>query len=257
MSDNELVDVVLPVFNGQDTIHLALQSVFKQDQALLGSIIVVNDGSTDNTLNVLAKFQHPKLIIFSTKNQGVALARNYGIQKSNSKWVAFLDADDIWRCDKLQVQLHAAKKNQASFICCRVGKSIFINSRSITQHSLFRGNFIATSSVLVSRELAFNEHPLFNAKMKFAEDYLAWFKLLCNTKGFYLSEPLVEYYVSPYPHYQPVEIIFNLLNLEKFATQYLFSCSLSPFQKIASWISLSFGIMLSGTSIFKRFLKAL
>jgi glycosyltransferase involved in cell wall biosynthesis len=208
-------------------------------------------------MDVLEGLSHPKLKIFPTKNQGVALARNYGIEQSTSKWVAFLDADDYWLGDKLQLQINAAIQHQAMFVCCAVSTSIFQSDKKLSQYSLFRGNFIATSSVLMARELAVKEAPLFNANMKFAEDYLAWFKVLCNTSGFYLSRPLVHYYVSTKPHYRPIEVIGNLWDLEKFATKFLYSCRLTTIQKVFSWISLFFGIMLSAASIIKRFLRSI
>jgi glycosyltransferase involved in cell wall biosynthesis len=89
MAVNEFVDVIIPVFNGEKTIYRALQSVFNQDVNLLGSIIVINDGSTDSTMEILKGVAHPKLRILSTENQGVAISRNYGIEQSESKWVAF------------------------------------------------------------------------------------------------------------------------------------------------------------------------
>lgn len=257
MGNNEFVDVIIPVFNGENTIRRALQSVFDQEENLIGSIIVINDGSTDSTLDVLKRIKHSKLKIFSTKNRGVALARNYGIQQSTSNWIAFLDADDFWAIDKVKNQINAAKKNEVKFVCCAVKFSIFNDDKKLSQYSLYRGNFIATSSVLIARELAINEAPLFNQNMKFAEDYLAWFKVLCKTPGLYLSSPLVNYYISLQPHYRPLEVIGNLWSLEKFATKFLYSCRLNAIQKIASWISLTFGIMLSAASIIKRFLRSL
>jgi glycosyltransferase involved in cell wall biosynthesis len=257
MAENEFVDVIIPVFNGESTITRALQSVFDQDENLVGSIIVVNDGSTDSTMEVLKELKHSKLRVFSTENHGVASARNYGIGKSLSKWIAFLDADDLWVKDKLRIQINAAKQNKVLFVCCAVGSSIFKDEKKLSQYSLFRGNFIATSSVLLARDLAIKEGPLFNTNMKFAEDYLAWFKILCCSSGYYLSRPLVRYYISAQPHYRPFQVIGNLWGLEKFATKFLYSCRLRMYQKIISWLALNFGIMLSAVSILKRYLRAL
>jgi glycosyltransferase involved in cell wall biosynthesis len=257
MAVNEFVDVIIPVFNGEKTICRALQSVFNQDINLLGSIIVINDGSTDSTMEILKGVAHPKLRILSTVNQGVALTRNYGIEQSESKWIAFLDADDYWKDDKLKIQINVAKQNKVMFVCCATESPMFEDDKKISQYSLYRGNFIATSSVLMARELAIKEKPLFEANMKFAEDYLAWFKVMCSTSGFYISKSLVGYHISYLPHYRPIEVISNLWSLEKFATQFLFSCRLTIAQKIASWLSLTLGIMLSAISIIKRFLRSI
>ena len=251
------IDVVIPVFNGSKTIAKALDGVFQQDDACLGNIIIVNDGSTDETLEVLSHIEHPKLKVLSTKNQGVAAARNFGIGQATAKWIAFLDADDTWSSDKLKIQLDAAYRYQASFICCSAGGNTFNFDSALSQYSLFRGNFIATSSVLLTRDLAQALMPLFNTQMKFAEDYFAWFKVLCNAHGCYVSLPLVQYHVSTQPHYRPIDVLRNLWNLELSATRYLFGSSLGFTKGLSSWLAFSFGVALSGASIIKRYLKSL
>lgn len=252
----DAVDVVIPVFNGERTIVQALESVFQQDDRYLGSIIVINDGSTDNTLKILESIEHPKLKILSTKNQGVAAARNIGIKQSTSHWIAFLDADDKWAKDKLKIQLDAATLYRTSFVCCSGGGAIFKSDTTLSQYSLFRGNFIATSSVLIARDLAQELTPLFSIQMIFAEDYLAWLKVLCKVRGYYVSSPLVQYHISPQPHYQPIDVLRNLWRLELLASRFLFQSSLGFIKSFLSWLALSFGIVLSGASIFKRYLKS-
>jgi len=251
------IDVVIPVFNGAQTIAKALEGVFQQDDVCLGEIIIVNDGSTDETLEVLSYIEHPKLKVLSTKNQGVAAARNFGIEQATAKWIAFLDADDTWSSDKLKIQLDAAYRHQASFVCCSVGGDAFNSDVEISQYSLFRGNFIATSSVLMTRDLAQGLMPLFNTQMKFAEDYLAWLKTLCNARGCYVSLPLVQYHVSIQPNYRPIDVLRNLWSLELYATRYLFGSSFAFTKGLSSWLAFSFGVALSGASIIKRYLKSL
>lgn len=251
------IDVIIPVFNGAKTIAKTLESVFQQDDACLSSIIIVNDGSTDKTLEILSRIEHPKLKILSTKNHGVAAARNFGIEQATAGWVAFLDADDTWSSNKLKVQLDAAKYHQTSFVCCSVGGGVFSSDTALSQYSLFRGNFIATSSVLMTRGLAQDLDPLFNTQMKFAEDYLTWLKVLCNTSGYYVSVPLVQYHLSAQPNYRIIDVLVNLWQLELSASRYLFGSSLGFITGISSWLAFSFGVVLSGASIIKRYLKSL
>jgi glycosyltransferase involved in cell wall biosynthesis len=251
------IDVVIPVFNGAQTIVKALESVFQQDHACLGSIIIINDGSTDETLAVLNNIEHPKLKVLSTKNQGVAAARNFGIDHATAEWIAFLDADDTWSSDKLKVQLEAAIHHRTLFVCCSVGSAAFGSDTVLSQYSLFRGNFIATSSVLMARALAQDLAPLFNAQMKFAEDYLAWLKVLCNASGYYVSAPLVQYHLSAQPNYRPIDVLGNLWQLEVSATRFLFTGSLGIIKGFSSWLAFSFGIALSSASIIKRYIKSL
>ena len=251
-----MIDVVIPVFNGAQTITQALDSVLQQDDEYLGRVIIINDGSTDNTLEVLSRIEHPKVNVWNTKNQGVATARNFGIEQATAEWIAFLDADDTWSSDKLKIQLEAARHHEVSFVCCSVRGAIFKSDTLLTQYSFFRGNFIATSSVLMTRELAKDLAPLFNTQMKFAEDYLAWLKVLSKVHGCYVSLPLVQYHVSAQPHYRPIDVLQNLWRLELLATKYLFSNSLSLMRIISSWLVFSFGVGLSSASIIKRYLKS-
>ena len=102
------MDVVIPVFNGRETIRAALASVSAQQGNWVHRIIVVDDGSSDDTAQVIQNLGSPLIELERTTNQGVARARNLGIERSTAEWVAFLDADDVWMPGKLQAQLAAA-----------------------------------------------------------------------------------------------------------------------------------------------------
>ncbi len=97
-----LVSVIVPVFNGGRYIYDALQSAFGQDYRPI-EVIVVDDGSTDNTAEVVRSFRD--VIYVHQPNQGVAASRNVGISLSQGEFVAFLDADDLWTADKLTKQI--------------------------------------------------------------------------------------------------------------------------------------------------------
>ena len=99
-----LVSVILPVFNGEASILRAVASVLGQSHDRL-ELIVVDDGSTDNTLTQLASVVDARLRVFSQPNQGVAEARNQAFQHAQGDWIAFLDADDQWLSNKLEREL--------------------------------------------------------------------------------------------------------------------------------------------------------
>jgi len=211
------VDVIIPVFNGEKTIGLAIESVLRQPLDLIGKIIVIDDGSTDQTRDVVIALNSPFIHLISKPNEGVAIARNMGIELANSDWVAFLDSDDVWMLNKLPIQIEFAKKYNASFICSNSGN---LRSRSqglISSLSLWKGNFVATSSVLLDRVAAQKIQPFFEPNMKFGEDYLAWFKILGAIDGFYIEKSLVGYYVSPAPHYNLMSVGLHLMNILKTA----------------------------------------
>ncbi len=97
------VDVVIPVRNGEQTISAALASVFAQTRPP-NRIIVVDDGSTDGTRNILGAVGD-RVEIIATEPRGVSHARNVGVAAASADFIAFLDADDRWRADKLRRQL--------------------------------------------------------------------------------------------------------------------------------------------------------
>lgn len=97
------VSVIIPALNAAETIARALDSVFAQTCRDF-EIIVVNDGSTDDTLRVLAGYGD-RLKIISQTNRGISAARNAGVRASSGKYLAFLDADDVWLTDKLEKTL--------------------------------------------------------------------------------------------------------------------------------------------------------
>ena len=91
----KLVSIVTPVYNGEDFIEETINSVLIQDYENI-EFIIVNDGSTDNSLDKVQEIKDSRINIYTTPNHGVSKARNTGILKSNSQYICFLDADDFW-----------------------------------------------------------------------------------------------------------------------------------------------------------------
>jgi glycosyltransferase involved in cell wall biosynthesis len=103
-SRSDLVSVVIPAYNATHFVREAIDSVLGQSHSGL-ELIVVDDGSTDGTLEVARSVRDARLIILSGPNQGVAAARNKGLDRASGHVVAFLDADDCWDERKLELQL--------------------------------------------------------------------------------------------------------------------------------------------------------
>ncbi len=104
------ISVIIPAYNASATILETIGSVQSQTFADF-ELIVVDDGSTDNTLAILKSIGDERLKIISSQNGGVAAARNLGISQANGEFFTFLDADDLWTVDKLQLQLEALLDN--------------------------------------------------------------------------------------------------------------------------------------------------
>lgn len=112
MEVQPLVSVIIPVYNAGKFLSSTLNSVFAQTYPFL-DVIVVNDGSTDNSAEIAQSY--PNIRYFDQSNQGVSVARNVGISVAKGEFIAFLDADDIWKPDKLSIQINYMLKK------CEVG----------------------------------------------------------------------------------------------------------------------------------------
>ncbi len=179
-----MISVVIPVYNGAETIARAVESALLQDTDK--EILVVDDCSGDNTAQVLAPYREKKQISYyrNEKNLGVAETRNRGVSLAKGEYVAFLDADDWWLPGKLSAQLERMAEtgdvicSTARELCCpgspKDGRIIHMPSR-ITYHELLGGNNIACSSVVLKTEVA-REFPMVCDEVH--EDYLTWLKIL-------------------------------------------------------------------------------
>ena len=110
------VSVVIPCFNAAPFLKECLDSVLNQTRPA-DEIILVNDGSTDASLEIAESFG-AKIKIISQLNQGVSSARNRGILAAKSEWIAIQDADDVWHPEKLEKQVQAIKETQEPIVCC-------------------------------------------------------------------------------------------------------------------------------------------
>lgn len=109
MSNNFKYSIVIPAYNCSLTICETLTSVLNQTRFdLIDEIIIVNDGSSDNTVSVIKEFSKKnncdRIRIINKANGGAATARNVGIKESNNRFIALLDSDDIWFPNKIEIQ---------------------------------------------------------------------------------------------------------------------------------------------------------
>lgn len=159
--------IVIPAYNAAETIADTLTSIFAQDFTDY-EIIVVDDGSTDNTLAVLKQFDDPRLRIVQQKNRGLAGAHNTGIHESRGPFVAFCDADDLWVPEKLGRHIEHLQDNPQigiSFAGSRLideeGTLVGIDQSpkltAITCADIFKRNPIGNGSAAVMRREALDE----------------------------------------------------------------------------------------------------
>lgn len=197
------VSVIIPTFNRAALVTRAIASVLAQTMSP-DEVIVVDDGSTDDTRDVLAQFGNRIRYVFQ-ENQGVAVARNRGIEAAAGRYTAFLDSDDEWLPHKLERQVaHLNAHPEIDFVTCRdttdTGKvpvEAFCDPRRPFRKFLIRPFFSNPSRYLVRRE-CFENFGVFDPRFPPAEDMEMWLRLLkAGCRFDILPEPLMIYHVTP------------------------------------------------------------
>ena len=110
MNQNKLISIIIPVYNTEKYVKEALDSIFSQTYKNF-EIICIDDGSIDNSLSILESFGDKIQIIKNDKNHGTSESRNKGIHVAKGEFIAFLDADDVWTSNKLELQIKEFNNN--------------------------------------------------------------------------------------------------------------------------------------------------
>lgn len=119
----ELVSVIMPTYNRAALIGDAIQSVLDQTYDRL-DLLLIDDGSTDNTENIISQFNDPRLKYVRQENKGAAAARNHGLALRTGAYVAFIDSDDIWFPEKLELEIEVMKTLPEVGVVCSDFSSI-------------------------------------------------------------------------------------------------------------------------------------
>lgn len=196
------VSVIIPTFNREKRLKEALDSVLNQTIKPF-EIIVVDDGSTDNTKNLI-KRNYPDFNYIYQENKGVSAARNLGIKNAKGDLLAFLDSDDSWKPEKLEKHIEFIMKNpkyrvsQTDEIWIRNGK--FVNP--MKKHKKVGGDIfipslnlclISPSAVIIEKS-AFEYYGLFDENLKACEDYDLWLRVSAFEEIGLLEEKLTVKY---------------------------------------------------------------
>jgi glycosyltransferase involved in cell wall biosynthesis len=168
---NELVSVVIPVFNAERFLAEAIRSVQQQTYPHI-EIIVIDDGSTDNSFQVASSF--PDVRCFRQPNGGISAARNTGVAQCRGELLAFLDADDTWVVDKLERQIEAANSDpEAAFITGLV-QQYFDSQYDPRGVSLPPQNDGPVAGTLLIRTATFRQVGEFNPDLRLGE-FMDWY----------------------------------------------------------------------------------
>src|SRR3989344_1185269 len=207
MSKQPLVSVIIPAFNVEGFIKNALNSALNQTYSNI-EIIIIDDGSTDKTKEVLEPYiTGGKIKYIYQANQGLAGARNSGIHKSRGKYITLLDADDEFLPEKIKKQVKALEANPDYGICyCDIIHFSEGSPRKFYHHRytyqsgnlfelLLKKQFLNPLSVIIKKDIL-DKWGVFDPELRHTEDWELWLRLSSHgVKFYYLDEPLALYQV--------------------------------------------------------------
>ena len=152
---NEKIDVLIPVYNGAKYIERCIKSIMRQTYENI-NIIVLNDGSIDDSLSIIEKLaeEDDRIIVYSKNNEKkVSIARNYLLEKITSKYFIFVDADDIVSPTYLSLLKEAIDKGNAKMACCEytIFKSFLSKSKKLKNLKIYNSQSAIGEFVLGGR----------------------------------------------------------------------------------------------------------
>ncbi|MFB2938674.1 glycosyltransferase family 2 protein [Aerosakkonemataceae cyanobacterium BLCC-F154] len=199
------ISVIIPAYNAERTILETIQSIQQQTFQDF-ELIVINDGSTDRTLEILNQINEPRLKVFSYNNGGLPTARNRGISNASGEFISFIDADDLWTADKLESQLMALQQNPNAGVAYSwtlnmrdEGQSVsFAQGASSTlegnvYQDLLLGNFIGSGSNILIRRSVIEMIGEFEPTMKSFEDWDFYLRAAAKCEFVVVPKPQILY----------------------------------------------------------------
>lgn len=183
--------VIIPAYNCAEFVGRAIRSALEQTLPPL-EILVVDDGSKDDTARVVSEFPAPVRLIRQA-NGGPSAARNRAAREARGDWLAFLDADDLWRPEKLERQASMTGPEDVGLVQAQVPGFTFNKVESIGFERLWESNCVATSTAVI-RKTAFEQAGRFPEDLRWSEDYYLWMRVASlGWRILIYPEDLIEY----------------------------------------------------------------
>jgi len=212
-----LVSVVIPTFNSSKYLKEAVESVLSQTYPHL-ELIVVDDGSTDETREALVPFfSDHRVRYFYQENKGGAAARNLGIREARGEFIAFLDHDDVWLPEKIEKQLALFQNEKVGLVYSgserfgqpRTELRFRPSTRPLSDYfrrghiyrNLLSANFIPTSSVVIRRSVLDRTGPFLEqigpSRLWYCDDYELWLRIAKICEIDFINPNLVRHRIHP------------------------------------------------------------
>ena len=220
------ISVVIPMYNSEKTILKALLSVVNQTY-LPAEIIIVNDGSTDNSQKIVEEFiinnnKQYSFLLLNKSNGGVSSARNIGIKRATGEYIAFLDSDDRWLPEKLQKQMMFFRDNEDIDLLATNRNNEIVDSfmgikfstlTKISSKLLLFKNFLSPPTVVMKKSIV-NEIGYFDENQRYAEEGDFWIRV-CKDNNCYLLNESLAITGDGKPYFGHSGLSSNLLGMER------------------------------------------
>ena len=196
-----MISVIIPIYNKEHCLEKTINSVLSQDFVDI-ELLCINDGSTDNSLEVLKSFNDKRVKVISQQNSGVSVARNKGIELAKGEWLFFLDADDVLLQGALSTLYELANSGDYFFavgnivIASKKEKLYCRNKKNRPCNNVFKEIVLnrclpRTGNVLVRNNVILNEE--YNIKLSKNEDIDYFSRLLNDKKGIISNKSVMKY----------------------------------------------------------------
>tara|TARA_R100001369_G_scaffold29172_1_gene52440 strand:- start:130149 stop:130928 length:780 start_codon:yes stop_codon:yes gene_type:complete len=202
MEQSPLVSVIMPAYNSGAFISEAIQSVLAQTHTNL-ELLVIDDASKDNTIEITEAFQSKdsRIKLFkNTSNKGAGITRNIGIKEAKGTFIAFLDADDLWLPEKLNIQLEFMATHDLAMTFSSYNlmdeSGILLNKKVkalpvLTYQKLLRSNYVGNLTGIYNVNML---GKIYCPELRKRQDWALWLTILSkidSTKG--IEKPLANY----------------------------------------------------------------
>jgi len=211
MNEESLVSVIIPCYNGEKFIGEAIESVINQTYQNL-ELIIVNDGSTDNSKEIIDKYRTDQRIKYvqHDANKGIAKTKNTGIRLARGDYLAFLDQDDVWLPNKLEMQVNCFKDQEedVGMVCTGMiftdeklkSQRIFMGFKDDNQKELIKSLYLQptnSSGIMMVKKNCFSKVGFFDEGLYGWDDFEMWMRIASQYKIKYIRKAVVKKRMHP------------------------------------------------------------
>lgn len=198
--NNDLISIILPVYNGEKTIKETIESILNQTYQNF-QLIIVDDGSTDKTKNICEKYISDNVEFYHNSNHGVSYSRNFAIDKCKGEYLVFIDSDDLYCKEYLETMISLMSKNKYDLVCCgyesfdKNEKMFFSNKETfngkeeyieeLQSNLIFNQiwNKMYKTEVIKENNISFDTELSIAEDLKFNVEYLSKINSITNTSN--------------------------------------------------------------------------